>query len=325
LRIAIFYFSSSILGSLSRRRIDAMAEWKFELVAGPFKGAIEGPVWDGKSVLFSVPGENRILSYDPLSGGVTEFRRFTNRTKGLALSPDGLLYGCQSGSRRVVRFNPDGSTASLAYTLDGHFHNHPHDLVVDRKGRIWFTDPYDPIPAPGPQLHGPLEHASVLLLDRRVDRSWTIKRMTHDTCSPAGIALSRDETILYVAESGNETDQKRELRAYPIREDGSLGPCSVLHTFGADQRGVHRGIRGMCLDNEGHVIACGGWEKSGPGPMIYVFAPSGRVIETHPMPDRPTKCAFGDAGLNTLYVTTEEGRLYRVRECGRRGGAAPAI
>jgi hypothetical protein len=25
-------------------------EWKFELVAGPFKGATEGPVWDGKAL-----------------------------------------------------------------------------------------------------------------------------------------------------------------------------------------------------------------------------------------------------------------------------------
>ena len=292
-------------------------DWKFELVAGPFNGATEGPVWDGKTVLFSVPAENRILSYDPPSGNVTEFRRFTNRTKGLAFSPDGLLYGCQSGSRRVVRFNPDGSTSPLADRLDGHFHNHPHDLTIDRKGRIWFTDPYDPIPAPGPQLHGPLEHASVLLLDRRPDRSWHIRRMTYDTSSPMAIALSRDEKILYVSETGGE--DKRELRAYPVHEDGSLGTYTVLHTFGSDHRGPHRGISGMSLDSEGHIIACAGWEKSGPGALIYVFSPSGRVIETHPAPDSPTNCAFGDEDMTTLYVTTATGHLYRARSTGRQG------
>jgi gluconolactonase len=293
------------------------AEWKFELVAGPFNGATEGPVWDGKAVLFSVPAQSRILSYDPLSGNVTEFRRFTNRTKGLAFSPDGF-YGCQSGSRRVVRFNPDGSTSPLADRLDGRFHNHPHDLTIDRKGRIWFTDPYDPIPAPGPQLQGPLEHASVLLLDRRPDRSWHIKRMTYDTCSPMAIALSHDEKFLYVAESGVREDQ-RDLRAYPIQEDETLGPYIVLHTFGSDARGPHRGISGMCLDSEGHIIAGAGWEKSGPGALIYVFSPSGRVMETHPAPDSPTNCAFGDEDMTTLYVTTGTGRLYRARSTGRQG------
>ena len=201
--------------------------------------------------------------------------------------------------------------------MDGHFHNHPHDLVVDRKGRIWFTDPYDPIPAPGPQLHGPLEHASVLLLDRRPDRSWHIRRMTYDTSSPMAIALSRDEKILYVSETGGE--DKRELRAYPVHEDGSLGTYTVLHTFGSDHRGPHRGISGMSLDSEGHIIACAGWEKSGPGALIYVFSPSGRVIETHPAPDSPTNCAFGDEDMTTLYVTTATGHLYRARSTGRQG------
>jgi gluconolactonase len=299
-------------------------EWKFELVAGPFKGATEGPVWDGKTLLFSVPAENRILRSDPLNGAVTEFRKYTNRTKGLAFAPDGLLYGCQSGSRRVVCFNPDGSTAPLAYSLDGHFHNHPHDLTIDRKGRIWFTDSYDPIPAPGPQLHGPLEHASVLLLDRRVDRSWYIKRMTYDTCSPMGIALSQDEKILYVADNGLGQD-KRELRAYPIQDDGTLGSYIVLHTFGLDYRGPHWGVSGMCLDSEGHIIACAGSEKSGPGPMVYVFAPSGQVIESHPISGRPTKCAFGDEDLSTIYVTTERGHLYCVRHGGRRGFYPPSL
>jgi gluconolactonase len=289
-----------------------VAEWQFEIVAGPFKGPTEGPLWDGKAVLFSVPAENRILSYDPQSGAVAEFRKFTNRTKGLALATDGMLYGCQSGSRRIVRFNSDGSTSPLSYTLDGRFHNHPHDLTVDRKGRIWFTDPYDPIPAPGPQLHGPLDHASVLLLDRRPDRSWIIRRMTYDTRSPMAVALSADEQFLYVAESGMG-EELRELRSYPIHEDGSLGAYIVLHTFGSDRRGPHRGVTGMCVDRDSSIIACAGWEKSGPGAMIYVFTPSGRILETQLISERPTKCALQGGDSRILYVTTEGGHLYRVR------------
>jgi gluconolactonase len=135
------------------------------------------------------------------------------------------------------------------------------------------------------------------------------------------IALSPDDKIVYLSENGSGQDQ-RELRAYPIDEDGNLGTYTLLHTFGSDHRGPHRGVSGMCIDLEGNIIACAGGEKSGPGAMIYVFAPSGRVIETHPMPARPTKCAFGDENLKTLYVTTEGGHLYRVRDCGRQGFSA---
>ena len=69
----------------------------------------------------------------------------------------------------------------------------------------------------------------------------------------------------------------------------------------------------MCLDVEGRIIATAGWAESGPGSMIYVFAPGGRVLETHPLPlDFPTNCTFGDADLQTLYVTVGK-CLYRTR------------
>jgi gluconolactonase len=55
--------------------------------------------------------------------------------------------------------------------------------------------------------------------------------------------------------------------------------------------------------------------------MIYVWSSAGRILETHPAPaDRPINCAFGDGDLGSLYVTTAEGHLFRVRNSGLRGG-----
>ena len=89
----------------------------------------------------------------------------------------------------------------------------------------------------------------------------------------------------------------------------TLGAAEILHDFGE-----HRGIDGMRLDTEGNIIATAGWELGGPGPMIYVFSPGGRVLDMHPVPcRRPTNCAFGGPGLTTLYVTTIEGFLFRAR------------
>jgi gluconolactonase len=76
----------------------------------------------------------------------------------------------------------------------------------------------------------------------------------------------------------------------------------------------------MCLDSVGNIVAVGGWQRSGPGPLAYVFSPGGAILETHALPgDLPMRCAFGDADLGSLYVTSGEGVLYRAKADGRRG------
>jgi gluconolactonase len=294
--------------------------WKFERVAGPYEGPMGGLAWDGRAMLFSLIDEGRILRFDPKSGAVAEFRRYTNRTNGIAFGPNGVLYGCQEGGRRLIQFLPDGSAAPTADQLAGRYHNHPCDLAIDRSGRIWFSDPYHETPAYGPQVFPPLDHASVLRLERDERRAWVIRRITYDTAAPRAVLLSADEATLYVGEGDAGRNGPRELRAYPIRSDGSVGPYTVLHAFGADHRGPHRSIEGICLDDGGNIVACAGWKRSGPGPLIYVFSPSGAVLETHPLPaDLPMRCAFGDADLESLYVSTGEGHLYRAKATGRCG------
>ena len=300
-------------------------DWTFEKVAGSFEGPTGGLAWDGSGMLFSAITEGRILRYEPASGNVTEFRKHTNRTNGLAFAPDGALYGCQEGSRRVIHFAEDGSTTTTAFLLDGRYHNQPNNLAIDSKGRIWFSDPWSELRASGPQIFPALEHASALRLELDSFRKlWSIRRMTYDTVAPRAVALSSDESTLYVSETDNSPSGRRELRAYPILPDNTLGPFTVLHAFGRDYRGEHRGIEGMCMDIEGNIVACAGGTKSGPGPLVCVFSPSGAIIESHPIPsDQPMNCAFGDADLSSLYVTTTGGELLRARNCGRRGRVLP--
>ena len=285
---------------------------KFERVAGPFQGPTGGLAWDGSGMLFAAVAEGRILRYDPRSGNASELRKYTNRTNGIAFAPDGALYGCQESSRRVIRFAEDGSTATTGYLLDGCYHNHPNNLAVDSRGRVWFSDPKSEVRASGPQIFPPLAHASVLRLEIDPFRKlWSLRRMTFDTVAPRAVALSPDEATLYVAETDNAPTGKRELRAYPVLPDDTLGAHTVLHAFGRDHRGEHRGIEGMCTDGEGNIVACAGWRKSGPGPLVYVFASGGAVVESYPLPfDQPMNCAFGDA---ELYVTTAGGELWRGR------------
>jgi len=299
--------------------------WTFEKIAGPFEGPTGGLAWDGSGMLFSAIAEGRILRYDPASGKASEFRKYTNRTNGLAFAPGGALYGCQESSRRVIRFAEDGSTTTTAFLLDGSYHNHPNNLAIDSKGRIWFSDPWSELRASGPQIFPALEHASVLRLELDSFRKlWSIRRMTYDTSAPRAVALSPDESTLYIAQTDNSPLGRRELRAYPILADNTLGPFTLLHAFGRDHRGEHRGIEGMCMDREGNIVACAGWRKAGPGPLVCVFSPGGAIIESHPLPaDQPMNCAFGDDDLGSLYVTTAGGELLRARHCGRRGRVLP--
>jgi gluconolactonase len=287
--------------------------WKFELLNKPYGGVTEGPAWDGEAIYFTHILGNRIMRYSPSSGDITEWRGGTNRTNGLAHDLEGRLFGCCAGGRSIVRFDPDGQMTTIAERIDGKKLHTPNDLAIDRRGRIWFTNPWNEALI-DPDEQPELDHKSVLRADPQPDGGYIVRRMTFDTTMPNGILISPDQRTLYVAESGFALNPCRELRAYPIRGDGGLDPYVVLHTFGADAQTVQRGIDGMCLDAEGNIVACAGWEQGGPGPMLYVFSPTGRVLETHPVPAlRPTNCCFGGADMATLYVTTIQGHFFRVQ------------
>jgi gluconolactonase len=293
--------------------------WTFERLAGPF-GLTEGPAWDGSGLLFTDGRNKRIRRYDEATGRIDVWREGTDGVNGLMFDRSGVLYGCEGADlRRVVRYDRGGVTTVVADRFEGKRLNSPNDLAIDSTGRIWFTDPrYGENRA-----DMELDHESVLRATPPAagspsghEAAWSLERMTFDTSRPNGLLLSADEKWLYVAQSSYVPTEPRQLRAYPIKEDGTLGRYEVLHDFGP-----HRGVDGMCFDTEGNIVATCGWEASGPGGMIAIFAPNGRVLETHPTPEpvkRPTNCAFGGPELNVLYVTDIDGHLHRART-ERRG------
>ncbi len=284
--------------------------WTFEPVAGPFTFT-EGPVWDGSGLRFTDIRASRIMRFDPRTGACDAVAEDTNHANGLALDREGRLIVCEGGGRRMARYDAGGERVTLAESFEGARLNSPNDAIVDSRGRIWFTDPRY-----GDQTGKELDHDSVYRLDPRDGGGFDIARVTFDTSRPNGLALSPDERTLYVAESPPAPEGSRQLRAYPVNADGTLGEHRVLHDFGPD-----RGIDGMRVDAGGFVVAACGWAEGGPGPRIGVFAPDGTVVAEHPVPTNPTNCCFGEDDLMTLFVTGYDGRLYRART-DRRGRRA---
>src|ERR1039458_6223472 len=127
-------------------------DWKFERIGESFGDMLDGPIWDGDGLLFCKVVQSEILRYEAATGNVGVFRRFSIRNGGLTIAPNGNLYGTQSGARRVAWYKRDGTTTLLSAHIAGMRHNHPHDLVADRKGRVWFSDVHSSVRTRGPQI-----------------------------------------------------------------------------------------------------------------------------------------------------------------------------
>jgi sugar lactone lactonase YvrE len=271
--------------------------WRFERVAGPFEGPAAGLAWDGAGMLFSIlskgprAGEGRILRFDPKLGETSVWRAFTNRTSGLAFGRDGALYGAQELSRRIVRFNPDGSASLLATHVDGRMHNLPTSLALDSRGCIWFCDSKSPLRTSGPLIYPQGDLESILLLCHSREGGnpiWVLRRLASDLDTPRAIALSPDERTLYVAD-------RQGLHAFTIRDD----------TLGARRRLSETALTGLNVRHDGRIVACA-------GASLLVLEPFGAVRETWPFPcSDAVNCAFG---AQDLYVTTTTGELWKGRQ-----------
>jgi len=288
----------------------AASSW--QKVAGGL-GFGEGPAWhpDGY-LLFEDVTNNRTLKLDA-ADQVSVFREATDGANGLAFDGAQRLVACEGNAagrgRRLVRIEKDGTLTVLAERYRGQRLNSPNDLAIDRRGRIYFTDPR-------------YSQRENLELDReavyRVDPEGTIARVVDSLTRPNGILVSGDGRTLYVAENASPGGAV-QLWAFDLDAHGTAQRGRILYDFGGG-----RGIDGMTLDADGRIWATAGTkEKAG----IYVFMPdakrrTARLVTFVAMDEDPTNCTFGGPGRNVLYVTTTAS-LYRIRTSVRGDKSPP--
>jgi gluconolactonase len=247
-------------------------------------------------------------------GAVTVFRADSGRTNGNTFDAQGRLISCEGaengpgGRRRIVRTDmKSGEMTVLTDKFEGKRYNSPNDVVADRLGRIWFTDPlYSPDRS---QMEMDVE--GVYCIDAgKVTRVLDQKRIHR----PNGIAITPDAKTLYVIDSHPKAGGNRKIWAFDVGADGALGKEHVVYDFGKG-----RGGDGMRLDVKGNLwVAAGISYKRSSGedvsvpPGVYVITPEGKLLGRIPVgEDLITNLAFGGPDRKTLYVTAGK-TLYKV-------------
>jgi gluconolactonase len=245
----------------------------------------EGPVWshDGYLLFSDIPS-GKIMKH--VLGGSTEvYRASSNGAAGNAFDAQGRLYTCETHARRVTRTDKKGRIEVLADKWDGKRFNAPNDIVVNKSGHVYFTDP-----AFGNQQDTrELDFYGVY----HIAPKGLLSVIAKPAGRPNGITLSPNGRILYVANS-----DERNIRAYDVDHDGEVSHERVAIS---NIEGIPDGIR---TDEKGNLyVAAKG---------IAVYSPEGKLLTTIPVAETPSNCAFGDADLQTLYITARTS-VYRIR------------
>lgn len=260
----------------------------------------EGPVWfgDGRYLLVSDIPNNRIMRYDEASGTWSVFRAPSNMANGLARDHQGRLLACEHGGRRVTRTEYDGSITVVADSFDGKRLNSPNDIVCQRHGAIWFTDPPFGIGGhwEGLKAQAELPHA-VYRLD---PASGLLQQKLTDLAGPNGLAFSPDESVLYVVES--RAQPHRVVWAYDVDAGGNLSNKRLV----IDAQGPGA-LDGIAVDEDGNIW-CGWGSNGAPDAQpegldgVRIFNPQGVAIGHVHLPERCANLCFGGALRNRLFM-----------------------
>jgi gluconolactonase len=298
-----------------------------EKLAEGFKWS-EGPIWIGQPgdtahargaigghLLFSDIPNNTVMKWQD-GEGISVFLKpsgYTGTTSrggevgsnGLTLDAAKRLVLCQHGDRRIVRRETDGRWTTLVDRYEGKRLSSPNDLVFKSNGDLYFTDPPYGLPQGADDPTRELDFCGVFRLSAADGKvTLLIKEMTR----PNGIAFSPDEKILYVSQSD---PQKAVWMAFPVKEDGTLGPGRVFFDATRWTKTLKGLPDGMKIDKDGNLFA------TGPG-GVNVFSPDGTLLGRINPDEITANCAFGEDG-SVLYITAHQ-YLCRIKTSTRGEG-----
>ena len=238
---------------------------------------------------------------------------------GAAIGPDGKVYICNNGGFEWHDFGgmpmpgdqpadytggsiqrvdlETGAVESVYSECDGIPLKGPNDIVFDSQGGFWFTDL---------GKSRPRESDRTGIFYALPDGS-SIREMVFPLVTPNGIALSPDQSRVYVAET-----QTGRVYYWDLEGPGQIRPNPLSPNQGSLLAGLPglQLLDSMAVDADGNVcvatIINGG---------ITVISPDGSSVDHVPMPDlMTTNICFGGPGLRTAYITlSATGRLVSIQ------------
>jgi gluconolactonase len=308
----------------------------------------EGPAWNsqGRYLLWSDIPNNRQMRWLEDDGRVTVFRSPSNNSNGNTFDAEGRQVSCEHLTRRVVRYEHDGSITVIAESFQGKRLNSPNDAAVHRDGSIWFTDPpyggqlYEGAPdaSGGPtNLAGRLnskagQPAGIGTFKRelptsvyRVNPTGRIDLVvTEDQVpDPNGITFSPDFRKLYVASTGKGPGDtgaggKGEIYSFDVGTDNKLSNRRLFSDCTIDA--VKCGPDGLRCDVEGNL-----WASSNAGRALgysgaTVWNPAGKLLGRIRIPEVCGNITFGGPKRNRLFMAASQS-IYALY-VGTQGAAA---
>jgi gluconolactonase len=299
----------------------------------------EGPAWSGQGryLVWSDIPNNRQLRWSEDDERVSVFRQPSNNSNGNTFDFQGRQISCEHLTRRVVRYEHDGSITVLGETFGGKRFNSPNDVAAHPDGSYWFTDPpyggqlYEgQVDEPGgptnrlgklnPRIGQPAEAGrmrrelphGVYRVDAKGQVSLVVTE--EQVPNPNGLSFSPDYKTLYVVSTGRGPGDtgpggNGELFAFDVLASNTVSNRRLFTDFTID--GVRARADGVRCDVFGNV-----WCSSNAGRAVgysgvTAWTPEGKLMGRIRLPEVCGNLCFGGPKRNRLFMAASQS-LYAV-------------